>query len=56
MNNNSKIKAFLQKNIPELSIQSMQEKQGDEHSVIEVNNTWIFRFAKKPDVQQAYEH
>lgn len=52
MTNNTKIKAFLQKNIPELSIQSMQEKQGDEHRVIEVNNAWIFRFAKSHDVQQ----
>jgi aminoglycoside phosphotransferase (APT) family kinase protein len=45
-------KLFLEKNIPDLCIQSIVQKQGDEHCVIEVNNTWIFRFAKNSDVQQ----
>ena len=45
-------KSFLQKNVPALSIQSMEEKQGDDHTVAVVNDAWIFRFAKSPDIQQ----
>ena len=45
-------KAFLQKNVPELAIQTIEAKQGDEHSAIVLNDIWIFRFAKSRDVQQ----
>jgi aminoglycoside 2''-phosphotransferase len=45
-------KSFLQKNVPELAIQTINAKQGDEHSVMVVNDTWIFRFAKSHDVQE----
>lgn len=44
------IRSFLQKTIPDFSSKSIEEKQGDEHKVIEINETWIFRLAKSLDV------
>ncbi|CAN5186997.1 N/A [soil metagenome] len=43
---------FLQKNIPELNMQTIVSKQGDEHFVLEVNNEWIFRFAKSHEIKR----
>ena len=43
-------RSFFQKTMPDLSIQSMEEKQGDDHNVVEINGAWIFRLAKSPDV------
>ena len=44
------VRSFLQKTIPDFSIKAIEEKQGDEHKVIEINGTWIFRLAKSLDV------
>jgi aminoglycoside phosphotransferase (APT) family kinase protein len=44
------IRSFLQKTIPDFSIKTIDEKQGDEHRVIEINSTWIFRLPKSLDV------
>lgn len=44
------IRSFLQKTIPGFSIKGIEEKQGDEHRVIEINSTWIFRLPKSLDV------
>lgn len=45
-------KELLQKLIPDLIIAACEHKSGDEHSVLEVNNQWIFRFAKSDKVGQ----
>ena len=37
-------------NYARFSIQSIDEKQGDEHKIIEINGTWIFRLPKSLDV------
>lgn len=46
------MKEFLQNNIPEISIETIQVKSGDEHTIFEVNDTWIFRCAKSTDIQK----
>ncbi len=42
--------SFLLKTIPDFSIKTIDEKQGDEHKIIEINGTWIFRLPKSLDV------
>lgn len=44
------ISSFLQKTIPGFSVKTIDEKQGDEHRVIEINSTWIFRLPKSLDI------
>ena len=40
------IRLFLEKTISDFSVKTIEEKQGDEHRVIEINGTWIFRLPK----------
>lgn len=44
-------KELLQKLIPELAIASCEQKSGDDHLVLVVNDEWIFRFAKHDDAR-----